>query len=337
MSLKPTRLSPGDVVGVVSPSWGGAGVFPKRYLRGVSQLEHLGYSVRAAKHALNQRGYVSDTPANRAADLHEMFADPQVGAIVSAIGGDHSCQLLSLLDYDLIRAHPKILCGFSDATVLNVALWAACGLVTFNGPALLTDFAEYPNMLAYTRDNWLSVVTNPSVPGPILPAAMWTEEFLDWGTPPPALRARVQQPSPGWTWLKPGAAEGVLIGGCIESLEHLRGTRWWPNWQGAILFFETSEDKPTPERIDAILADYDNMGVMAQINGLLVGRPLGYTESEKQTLREVLLERTASYRFPIVADMDFGHTSPQMTLPVGVRSRVDSARQVFEIIESAVI
>lgn len=177
--LKPPRLRPGAAVGIVSPSWGGAGAFPQRYLSGVSQLECMGYVVRTGVHALNQRGYVSDTPANRASDLHALFADPQVGAIVSAIGGDHACHLINQLDYDLIRAHPKILCGFSDVTVLNVALWTVCGLVTFNGPALLTDFAEYPAMFDYTRDHWLRVVAQPQPPGPILPAACWTEEYLE--------------------------------------------------------------------------------------------------------------------------------------------------------------
>ena len=339
MSLKAPRLRPGAQVGIVSPSWGGAGAYPHRLRAGILQLERMGYPARPGKHALNQRGFVSDTPANRASDLHDLFADPQVGAIVSAIGGDHSCHLLPHLDFGLIREHPKILCGFSDVTVLNVALWAACGLVTFNGPALLTDFAEFPAINDYTRESWLRVVTSPEPAGRVPPAAQWTEDFQNWGlqVDNPSARPRALRSSPGWTWLKGGTAEGVLLGGCIESLDHLRGTRWWPDWEGAIFFFETSEEKPLPERVDSILMDYDNMGVLAQIKGMLVGRPMKYTDQEKQDLREVLLERTAAYSFPIIADMDFGHTSPLMTLPVGVRARIDSARQLFEMIEGAVV
>lgn len=131
-------------------------------------------------------------------------------------------------------------------------------------------------------------------------------------------------------------AEGVLIGGCLESLEHLRGTRFWPEWQDAILFFETSESAPPPERVDSLLMDYENMGVLQRLNGLLVGRPMRYTEEEKQQLREVVLERTRGYTFPIVTDMDFGHTAPQFTVPIGCRVRIDAENQRFEVIDAAV-
>ena len=121
--IRPPRLQPGDTVGLVSPSWGGAGMFPHRVERGVQHLRSLGFKVRIGPHALNQLGFVSDTPQNRVDDIHSMFGDPEVKAVVAAIGGDHSCHLLPLLDFDLIRKNPKIFMGFSDITVLNVAIW----------------------------------------------------------------------------------------------------------------------------------------------------------------------------------------------------------------------
>jgi muramoyltetrapeptide carboxypeptidase len=90
----PARLKPGDTIGVVSPAWGGAGLFPQRVQRGIEQLQSLGFQVRLAPHALNQAGFVSDTPQNRADDIHAMFADPGIQAVIAAIGGDHSCHLL---------------------------------------------------------------------------------------------------------------------------------------------------------------------------------------------------------------------------------------------------
>jgi muramoyltetrapeptide carboxypeptidase len=334
--ILPQRLEPGCTLGIVSPSWGGAGRFPHRTERGIQQLEEMGYKVKTGRHALNPGGFVSDTPENRAADLHEMFLDPEVRAIIAAIGGDHSCHLLPLLDFDLIHRNPKIFIGYSDIHVLNIAIYQQTGLVTFHGPALLTDFAEYPRMLDYTRANLLKVLAQPVPAGAVSPASEWTEEYLDWGTKKDLERPRAMTPSPGWTWLKPGAAQGRLLGGCIESLQHLRGTRFWPDWNGAIFFWETSEDKPSPATIDGILMDYENMGVLAQISGMLVGRPMSYTEAEKQELRRVILERTAKYHFPVVTDLDFGHTAPQLTLPIGVKARIDSDRQIFEIIAAAV-
>lgn len=333
--LKPPKLQLGDTVGIISPSWGGAGTFPHRVEQGVRQISRLGLKVRFAEHALNQNGYVSDTPDNRARDIHEMFADPDVRAIIASIGGDHACHLLPLLDFELIRNHPKIFMGYSDVTVLNVAIWKKTGLVTFNGATLLTDFAEYPHMLGYTREHFLKAVMGEDAIGVVEPSSYWTEEFLDWGEKKDLERPRVLWPSSGWTWLKDGKAEGRLVGGCLESLQHLRGTEYWADWENAIFFFETSEGKPSPSTLDGMLMDYQNMGVFEKIRGLLVGRPISYSDAEKKLLRDIILERTRDYSFPIVTDMDFGHTSPQFTLPLGVTARIDSTQKRFEIIESA--
>ena len=334
--IRPQRLRPGDTVGIVSPSWGGAGLFRHRVSQGVQHLQSLGFRVKIGAHALNHLGFVSDTPQNRVDDIHSMVVDPEVKAIVAAIGGDHACHLLPLLDFDLIRRNPKIFIGFSDITVLNVAIWKETGLVTFNGPALLTDFAEYPRMFEYTERYALRALCEPEPVGVIEPSTWWTEEFLDWAKREDLTRARARRDSAGWHWLRGGVAEGVLIGGCLESLEHLRGTRFWPDWRDAIMFFETSEDAPSPERVDSLLMDYETMGVLQRLKGLLVGRPMRYTEDEKQQLRDVVLARTGAFTFPIVTDMDFGHSAPQFTLPLGCRARIDGEQRRFEIIDAAV-
>jgi muramoyltetrapeptide carboxypeptidase LdcA involved in peptidoglycan recycling len=279
---------------------------------------------------------VSGTPEERADDLHEFFADVEVQAIVAAIGGDHSCHLLPLLDWELIRHNPKILVGFSDVTVLNLAIHAMTGLVTFNGPALMTDFGEYPEPPAYTLESFRRTVTRPEPVGLLAPSPTWTEEYLDWREKLDLARPRALLPSPGWSWLKPGRAAGPLVGGCLESMQHLRGTPYWPPMDGAIWFFETSEGVPPPATVDGILQDYENMGVLAGIAGLVVGRPYRYSDDQKAELRELLLERTRGYAFPIVADVDFGHTSPQLTLPVGGRAEIDAAGRRLTILEAAV-
>ena len=334
--VKPPKLRQGDLIGVVSPSWGGAGAFPHRVDRGRQHLESLGFRVRIGRHAMNQLGFVSDTAENRVSDLHEMFEDPEIRAIVAATGGDHSCHLLPLLDFGLIRNNPKILMGFSDVTVLNVSIWTKTRIVTFNGPALLSDFAEYPRMFDYTERSFLNTLCRAEPAGAIQPSEWWTEEFRDWGEKKDLERPRVRQASEGPLWLRPGYAEGTLVGGCMESMQHLRGTEFWPDFAGAILFLETSEELPSPAKVDGILMDYENMGVFEKLSGLLYGRPMKYTPSEKQELYQVILDRTEGYRFPIVANLDFGHTAPQFVLPIGCRARIDGSNRRFEIIESAV-
>jgi muramoyltetrapeptide carboxypeptidase LdcA involved in peptidoglycan recycling len=191
-------------------------------------------------------------------------------------------------------------------------------------------------MPEYSEEHALKVLCRAEPVGIVEPSTWWTEEFLDWGSGEDTTRPRQRQPSPGWTWLKPGYGEGRLIGGCLESLQHLRGTRYWPEWEGALLCLETSEEAPPPETVDGMLMDYENMGVFDQINGLLFARPMRYSGEQKAQLREIILERARKYSFPVVGDMDFGHTSPIFTLPIGCRAAIDASKQRFTILEAAV-
>ena len=334
--MRAPALRPGDAIGIIAPSWCGPALVPHRVEAGVRALARLGYRTILAPHARGRHGYVSGTPEERAEDIHALFADPQVRAIVAAIGGNHSCQLLPHLDWALIGRNPKIFMGYSDVTVLNVAIYTRTGLTTFNGPALMTDLAEFPEPLPYTVASMQRLLCRSEPAGTVERAHDWTEEFLDWETKADLERPRTLSASPGWTWLKGERASGPLVGGCIESLQHLRGTPYWPDMRGAILFLETSEEAPDPSWIDAVLQDYENMGVFNQLQGLLLGRPAGYADRQKEQLRTIALERTHRYAFPIVADMDFGHTAPQMTLPIGCRAELDVAAQHFAIVEAAV-
>ncbi|HVL24542.1 MAG TPA: S66 peptidase family protein [Thermomicrobiales bacterium] len=334
--IRPRALRPGDTIGIVSPSWFGGPAFVPRARRGIATLESLGYRVRVADHAFNNLGHVSDTAAKRTRDLHAMFADPEVAAILCTIGGDHSCHLLPLIDWDLIARNPKIFMGFSDITVLNNAIWSQTGLTTFNGPSLLTDWAEYPAMPEISLRSALGVLTEPRPFGDLPASDTWTDEFLDWETGEDLTRPRRQHPSGGWRWIRPGTAEGHLVGGCLESLQHLRGTRFWPNCEGAILCIETSETRPSPATLDGMLMDLENMGVFDQIAGLLVGRPYGMSPDQRDAFWAVVTERTTGFGFPVVGDLDIGHTTPLLTLPIGCRARVDSQRRRVSIVESAV-
>lgn len=334
--LKPQALHPGDTIGIVSPSWFGGDTFVPRAKRGIATLNDLGFHVRVAPHAFNNQGHVSDTAQNRADDLHAMFADPEIAGILCTIGGNHSNHLLPLLDWDLIASNPKVFMGFSDITVLTNAIWARTGLVTFNGPALLTDWAEYPAMPELSRLSALRALTHPEPLGDLPAASEWTDEFLDWESGEDVTRRRSHHAAYGWQWVRQGSATGRLVGGCLESLQHLRGTPYWPDMRGAMLFLETSEDCSGPADADALLMDFQNMGVFDHIAGLLVARPYGMSAEDHAALIDIVTERTAPFPFPVVADMDVGHTSPQLTIPLGVTARIDGKRRAVTIIEAAV-
>ncbi|MGI8486894.1 MAG: S66 family peptidase [Thermomicrobiales bacterium] len=304
--IKPAVLKRGDTIGIVSPSSFGGEAFIPRAERGITELRRLGFRVKVGDHAFNNHGYVSDTAEHRVSDLHAMFADPDIKMMLCTLGGDHACHLLPLLDWDLIRANPKIFMGFSDITVLNVAFWAMTGMVTFSGPSLLTDWAEFPEMPAFARDSAMRAIASTEPIGDFAASPTWTDEFLDWSTGADLTRPRIQIPANGWRWLRGGTASGTLIGGCIESLQHLRGTRYWPDLDGAILFLETSDEKPLPKTVDALLMDFENMGVFGQIGGIVLARPYGYDDADRNLLHEIVIERTETFGFSVLADVDCG-------------------------------
>jgi muramoyltetrapeptide carboxypeptidase len=306
-------------------------------MHGIRTLEELGFRVKVASHAFNNRGHVSDTAENRAADIHQMFADQDVTAILCTIGGSHSAEVLPYLDWELIQRNPKLFMGYSDITTLNVALYAATGLCTINGPYLLSDWAEYPEMPPISRDWTLRLLTTvDQPPGPVPCPPEWTREFLDWTTGADRLRPRRYEANLGWTVLRHGAATGRLVGGCIESFQSLRGTRFWPDLSGCILFLETAGDLKSPEATDELLMGFENMGTFDAINGLLFAKPHDFTPKDETRLLTFLRERTGKWRFPVIATMDFGHHTPMIAMPIGVQASINTEPLCLSIDEPVV-
>jgi muramoyltetrapeptide carboxypeptidase len=341
--IKPHKLHPGDAICLLSPSSGLAGLLPHRVTKAKLALEALGLKVFFGKNALQNHGYVSATAGERADDINLAFQDPDIKAIMTLIGGNHSNQLLPLINFELIKDNPKVFIGYSDITVLHNAINTQSNLVTFYGPAGLTQMAENPAVLDYTLNSFRKTLFDESPVGQITPSSEWTDEVLDWFQKKDLSQHRKMKKNPGWTWIKEGSAEGVLTGGCLTSLMHVRGTKYWPDFNGKILLWEISERDGDFTRgesianVDAYLTDLELSGVYGQISGMVIGRPFGYTDIETAELSTLLSEKFAGYGFPILFGIDSGHSDPMLTLPLGVRVRLDSDRNSFKIIENAVI
>ena len=327
MTTTPPRLRPGDTVAVVSPSFGAAARWPHRLERGRAYLESLGLEVRVQQHANAGDHWTSGPPEARAADLHEAFADPDVALVLCSIGGNHSNQVLPHLDFDLIRANPKLFQGYSDMTVLHWALLKHAGLRTFYGPALVPELGEFPAVLPHT-DRFLRAAWFGEEPLRFEPADVWTDELLDWNQRLDLTRPRELRPSEGWITVREGVAEGPLLGGCIESIcWHLKGSAQWLELEGAVLMLESSEESPPPSDVDAYLTDLEQLGVLDAIAGLVYARPYGYDDAQRETLWRVLAERTTC---PVLANVECGHTDPMLTLPLGAPVRIDAGARTFE-------
>lgn len=326
-------MRPGDTVAVVSPSFGAVGRWPHRTQRATAYLESLGLNVRLMPNAGRSEGWVSAPPQARADDLHQAFSDDDVTVVLAGIGGNHSNQLLPLLDYDLIRAHPKVFQGFSDITVLHWALAKHAGLSTFYGPALVPELGEFPQVLAHT-DRYLRSAWFGAEPINYQPAETWTDELLDWNTKADLTRPRELRSSDGWTTIREGTASGPLLGGCLESIcWHLKGSPAWLDPTAAILFLEMSEEAPSPAHVDGYLTDLEQLGVFEAAAGLVFARPCGYTSEDTGALWDVVHRRTETAGLPVLANLEAGHTDPMITLPLGAPAELDATHKTLRLPE----
>ncbi len=340
--IKPKALEIGDTIGVVSQSAPLAGLVSHRTKSGIKMLKEFGFEVKVGKNALKVKGHTAGTAKERADDINTFFRNKKIKAIFSFIGGNHSNQILKYLNFDIIKKNPKIFLGYSDATVLHFALRVKVNLVTFYGPAVLTQFAENPTILPYTKTYLKKALMQTNPIGKVEPSTQWTDEILDWFGKEDLKRPRKMKKNRGWQWLKFGKAEGPILGGCITSMMHLRGTEYWPDFRGSILFWETPEsgDDFTKgekvENIDSYLTDLELSGVFKDIKGMIIGRFFGYSGQEKKDMIKIIEERTSCYKFPILLDVDIGHSDPMITVPLGVRTKIDSSNNLFAIEESGV-
>ncbi|TSA87093.1 LD-carboxypeptidase [Deinococcus detaillensis] len=339
--IRPAALKSGDKVAALSLSSGFVTEVMHRYEAGKRQIESaFGWQIVPAPNALRGEEYLYRNPQARADDLHWALENPEIAGLLSVIGGDDSVRLLPYLNLELICAHPKVFMGFSDASIILMQFLRA-GVHAFYGPALLTDLAEnggiHPDVA-----RGVSQAAIAAVPFTVQPNSTWTEQRQAWL---PELQETPRQfaSSEGWTWLQgERPAEGHLIGGCLEVLDMLNGTSGWPEpelWYGAILAFETSEDVPPPAQVGYWLRNFAVQGILQNAAGLVWARPRGYTPQMVQDLygwiKKVLWE-AGREDLPVLANVEFGHTSPQLTLPLGARAKLDPVAGTFSVLESAV-
>lgn len=295
-------------------------------------------------HALADPQWLARNPQARADDLHAAFVSHDIAGIIASIGGDDGVRVLPFIDDTVLRANPKVFMGFSDTTVFHFLAYRA-GLQTFYGPSVMAGFAENGGMLGYA-ERWVrKTVMNPDPVGPLEPAAEWTEERLEWKDPSLEGRRRTLRRSPGWVWLQgQGRVEGRLRGGCLDVLEWLKGTPWWPPleaWRGDVFYWETSEEAPKPFEVLRWLRNYALQGIAAVISAMLVGRPRDDSDDEHRMLiallRQFATDELGRPELPIIAEMDFGHTDPMLVLPNGGRMVVDCETRTVTLPDPSVL
>ncbi len=340
--IKPKKLRKGDKVATISLSWGGAGAFPYRYQAGKRQIQDVfGLEVVETEHSLKSAEWIYKNPKARAEDLMQALEDKSIKAIISNIGGDDSIRMLPYIDFDIIKNNPKIFIGFSDSTVTHFCFFKA-GVTSFYGTSTLVGFAENKGMHAYQIDDIKRTLFSDASAGVIKSNTEgWTSERLEWGNPQNQDIARKLIPSSGWKYLQGDKiVTGELLGGCLDVLETLKDTKLWVSpseWNGKIMFFETSEVTMPPHYFKWILRNYVASGIMQNINGLMVGRPYDnkYVQEYEEALIQVVRDEAGLKDLPIITQMDFGHTCPTFTIPYGIKGEINPMNKTFSIIENA--
>lgn len=334
------RIEQGDSIAVVATSAGVSTLFPHRVERGIEALKNIGLKPKVFPTVgmMNKNG--AGDPEVRAKDINDAFEDSDIKAIIAVTGGYTANQIIEYLDFDLIKRNPKAFVGYSDNTMIHCAL-QKCNIVSFYGPCLITQFAEFPSPFEYTLSSFKRCLMSNDPMGEIRPSEYWTEEFLDWFEKKDLERPRaLTRNINGHMYVREGEAEGVLLGGCLPVLLQTLGTPIQPEFEGGILILETPEGHTlgrgkTLAEVRANMWNLRYAGVFSKINGLVFGRGYGYSKEENAELLDIIKESTDGFSFPIIVNVNVGHSDPIATLPLGVKAKLSSKLKEFQILESA--
>lgn len=291
--IKPEKLKIGDTIGIIAPS---RPVDKKKVLAGIKKLESRGFKVKLGKNLYKKTYYSAGTAKEKASDLNAMFKDKEVKAIICAAGGISATQIVDLIDYEIIKKNPKIFMGFSDITVLLLAIYKKTGLITFHGPNLHSFRRLDKRAENFLFDLLMGKETEYSIPNDM--------EII-----------------------KKGKTEGKLIGGNVHLNNSLLGTEYSPSYGKAIWFWEDLGENPAS--LHQKLYRFKLSKNLNNVSGMIIGHLSGCVDKvykeDNRPIEEIILEVTKEYNFPIIKVPYFGHDVNNFyTFPIGVTAEIDT-------------
>ncbi|MDO4962694.1 MAG: LD-carboxypeptidase [bacterium] len=315
--MVPNKLKKGDEIRVIAPSGSLSRLDPINFNIAKERFEKIGLKVSISKNAYNVDEYSTSSVEDRINDLHEAFKDNNVKMIICAIGGYSVIQLLNEIDYELISKNPKIIIGYSDNTALLNAIYAKTGLVTYLGPNF-TDFAVKKGF-DYTLDYFIKVAFGNSN-FEIIDSSDFSDDkwYIHQDD-------RVFIKNDGRIIVNTGEAEGLIVGGNLCTLQLLQGTEYMPSLENKILFIEDDDLVG-----DTFIFEFDRNlhSLMLQpgfdkVKGLIIGRNQLGTKLSNDEFKKVLQGKKELKNIPVIINMDFGHTRPLFTIPIGEKCIID--------------
>lgn len=321
--IKPPKLNIGDTIGIVASSLPVLPSFKENYERGKKVIQDLDFKIYEGKTIGKTHWWAAGTPQEVARDINSMFADKQIKAIMAQTGGYSAISVLEHLDYELIKKNPKPFIGMSDMTAYHLAIFTKVGMVGFHMDDVTFGLGhqwkkDEGHLAQFDKEVFIKFLTKTEPAGVIKPLTEWEE------------------------W-KRGRASGHLIGGILEHSRILSGTEYYPkieDFEGAIFFWE--EVGVTLHHIATTLYKLKYLGIFERIAGMLVGKikyikPMREEEIVEPSLKEMVLEILEDYRFPVMANMDFGHFTVNIPMPLGIKVFFDTSKKELKFLESAVI
>ena len=309
--ILPPALNKGDTIGVVSPSATLFEELPFQFAREVIQA--LGFKVKMGKHVNDRYGHLAGTDKERAADLNNMFADPDVKGIICLRGGSGAARILDLLDYETIRNNPKVFMGYSDITALHMAIYTQTGLLTFHGPMASSAWP------GYNADQFRSLFLEGERPTWRNPQSKGDDLIVR--------NNRIQT-------IQEGQASGELLGGNLSVLTGIAGSKYFPDFSGKIMFLEEVGEKLY--RVDRMMSQLQLCGALDSLAGFIFGKCTECGPGEGYgalTLDEILDHYISPLNIPAYSGALIGHISRQFILPVGGRVRMDASQGSFTLLE----
>ncbi|MCK4918621.1 MAG: LD-carboxypeptidase [Candidatus Pacebacteria bacterium] len=339
--IKLKKLQKGDRIAILSPSFGAPGVWPHVYELGLERLKNI-FELEPVEFKTTRM--INASTEERARDLIKAFKDPKIKGVISSIGGNDQVTYIKKLPIKSFVNNPKPFFGFSDNTHFANFLWQQ-GIPSYYGGGLFTQLAMQGEMDEYTIEH-LKYAFFEHGEKEIISSPKYNDIGLNWDNKKTLKQHRIYEKNDNFFWNGKKSAEGITWGGCLESIDDmLRNNTKLPTlkeFENIILMTETSEEIPTSDYVFRVYRALGELGILARIKGLIVGRPKAWefdktaTQNEKSLYRKeqrnAILKVVRMYNstIPVVQNLDFGHTDPQISMPYGNKVRIDiSSQKVF--------
>lgn len=323
----PEKLKKGDEIRVIAPARSMVILGEDCIQIARNRLEELGLKVTFGKHVMEtDEDYVSSSIESRVEDLNEAFADKNVKAILTVIGGFNSNQILDYIDYENIKNNPKIICGFSDITALLGAINTKTGLNVYYGPHFSSFGME--KGFEYTLEYFIKMFCEKN-PIEINSSKTWSNDawFIDQQN-----RDFIQ--NEGMFIINEGEAEGKIIGGNLCTFNLLHGTKYMPDLEDAILFIEDDgmAEKAFMWEFDRNLQSLIMQEGFEKVKGIVIGREEKNSAMTKERWIKLIKGKKELNNIPVIAGADFGHTTPIFTFPIGGKAKLKAIDNKIELV-----